>query len=302
VAVCVTVALVAPATAEAASISATASGDGTGRFTVSMTGTSDPCVDSPPGSCFGMFLTAYKTTPGAPCPLSEANNSLIAFRELSDAGGPFSQSATLVVPYGQSVQVCALIEHWRYDGSGDQIAASTSLVVSNLPPPPAKTSAVKTRALDVKRRLTVSIGCSLKCDVSANLLLLRPGGDLRFGSEPAIVKNVGVDRVALIWVTLSGGQLARLAKQWRPSELRVFGTSTFLDGSTRDFTRDVQFRRPPRRHGGGDGRCEPGYSPCLPIVGDLDCDDIPEGKKPVRVTGSDRYRLDADNDGIGCES
>ena len=26
--------------------------------------------------------------------------------------------------------------------------------------------------------------------------------------------------------------------------------------------------------GGGGSRCEPGYSPCLPIVGDLDCDDV----------------------------
>jgi subtilisin-like proprotein convertase family protein len=49
-------------------------------------------------------------------------------------------------------------------------------------------------------------------------------------------------------------------------------------------------------------RCEPGYSPCLPIVGDLDCDDVRAmGLAPVRVTGSDRYRLDGDNDGWGCE-
>jgi hypothetical protein len=37
-------------------------------------------------------------------------------------------------------------------------------------------------------------------------------------------------------------------------------------------------------------------------VGDLDCDQIADSKKPIRVTGSDRYRLDADGDGIGCES
>ena len=50
------------------------------------------------------------------------------------------------------------------------------------------------------------------------------------------------------------------------------------------------------------GNCEPGYSPCLPIVGDLDCADVRDlGKDPVTVTGSDRYRLDGDNDGIGCE-
>lgn len=49
------------------------------------------------------------------------------------------------------------------------------------------------------------------------------------------------------------------------------------------------------------GNCEPGYSPCLPIVADLDCGDIPDYLKPIHVTGSDPYRLDADGDGLGCE-
>jgi endonuclease YncB( thermonuclease family) len=48
--------------------------------------------------------------------------------------------------------------------------------------------------------------------------------------------------------------------------------------------------------------CEPGYDPCLPITGDLDCPDVEAlGLAPVRVTGSDRYRLDGNADGIGCE-
>jgi hypothetical protein len=48
--------------------------------------------------------------------------------------------------------------------------------------------------------------------------------------------------------------------------------------------------------------CQPGYSPCLPRVADLNCADIPSSKKPVRVTGSDPYRLDGDGDGYGCTS
>jgi hypothetical protein len=48
--------------------------------------------------------------------------------------------------------------------------------------------------------------------------------------------------------------------------------------------------------------CQPGYSPCLPRVTDLNCSDIPASKKPVRVTGSDPYRLDGDGDGWGCDS
>jgi len=47
--------------------------------------------------------------------------------------------------------------------------------------------------------------------------------------------------------------------------------------------------------------CQFGYSPCLPRVADLNCSDIPDSKKPIRVTGSDPYRLDADGDGYGCE-
>ncbi len=70
---------------------------------------------------------------------------------------------------------------------------------------------------------------------------------------------------------------------------------------------------PPAASGGGGGSggasgggasgpgCEPGYSPCLPVAGDLDCSDIPAAKKPVRVSGSDPYRLDGDGDGLGCE-
>ncbi len=47
--------------------------------------------------------------------------------------------------------------------------------------------------------------------------------------------------------------------------------------------------------------CAPGYSPCLPVVGDLDCGDILDSKKPIRVTGSDQYSLDRDGDGVACE-
>jgi hypothetical protein len=48
--------------------------------------------------------------------------------------------------------------------------------------------------------------------------------------------------------------------------------------------------------------CQPGYSPCLPRVADLNCGDIPASKKPVHVTGSDPYRLDGNGDGLGCTS
>jgi micrococcal nuclease len=49
-------------------------------------------------------------------------------------------------------------------------------------------------------------------------------------------------------------------------------------------------------------KCHPWYTPCLPIVADLNCPDVRAmGKAPVTVKGPDDYRLDRDGDGIGCE-
>jgi flagellar hook assembly protein FlgD len=62
--------------------------------------------------------------------------------------------------------------------------------------------------------------------------------------------------------------------------------------------------------GGGGGGCTPGYSPCLVDHGGADYDCFGgSGNGPYftapgviyRVTGSDPYGLDADNDGLGCE-
>jgi hypothetical protein len=58
---------------------------------------------------------------------------------------------------------------------------------------------------------------------------------------------------------------------------------------------------PQRQPAKSEGSCEPGYSPCLPRVADLNCSDIPAAKKPIHVSGDDPYHLDADGDGLGCE-
>src|ERR671925_269790 len=52
--------------------------------------------------------------------------------------------------------------------------------------------------------------------------------------------------------------------------------------------------------------CTAGYSPCIPPGPDVDCaGGTGDGPRyvmgPIRVTGSDPYGLDGDNDGIGCE-
>jgi resuscitation-promoting factor RpfB len=56
------------------------------------------------------------------------------------------------------------------------------------------------------------------------------------------------------------------------------------------------------------GSCHPAYDPCVPIASDVDCaggsgngPEYVEGPITVKVIGVDPYRLDADDDGIGCE-
>lgn len=54
----------------------------------------------------------------------------------------------------------------------------------------------------------------------------------------------------------------------------------------------------------GDTDCHPAYSPCLPnLPGDaLNCGDLTASQRPVTVLviGVDPYRIDRDNDGVGC--
>lgn len=46
--------------------------------------------------------------------------------------------------------------------------------------------------------------------------------------------------------------------------------------------------------------CAPGYDPCVPpYPPDVNCDDV---NGPITVTGNDPHGLDADGDGVACES
>jgi len=51
--------------------------------------------------------------------------------------------------------------------------------------------------------------------------------------------------------------------------------------------------------GVGGQSCSADYEPCIPVVADMNC---PEIGTQVRVVGDDPYNLDADGNGIGCES
>lgn len=46
-------------------------------------------------------------------------------------------------------------------------------------------------------------------------------------------------------------------------------------------------------------KCDPNYSGCIPVAGDVDCADL---EQAVQVIGDDIYQLDSDNDGIACET
>ena len=53
--------------------------------------------------------------------------------------------------------------------------------------------------------------------------------------------------------------------------------------------------------------CTAGYSPCLPPASSYDCaggsgNGPAYANGPIQVTGSDPYDLDAENDGVACDS
>lgn len=84
----------------------------------------------------------------------------------------------------------------------------------------------------------------------------------------------------------------------RATVLIAVAALTSLTMPTQDASAH-KYRSNGRRH------CTPGYRPCLHPAYDYDCrggsGDGPRYTGLVRVTGSDPYRLDTDNDGWGCE-
>lgn len=65
--------------------------------------------------------------------------------------------------------------------------------------------------------------------------------------------------------------------------------------------------RPPAPPPSQEDDCTSGYSPCLPPASDYDCaggsgDGPAYADGPIYVTGSDPYGLDADGDGVACET
>jgi hypothetical protein len=94
-----------------------------------------------------------------------------------------------------------------------------------------------------------------------------------------------------------------------PGKFRIRVVAVHFDKRAASTWLGVVVKKKPSPGGGG-GNCTPGYSPCLVYHGgaDYDCSGG-GGNGPFytaagvvyRVTGSDPYGLDADNDGLGCE-
>jgi FlgD Ig-like domain len=97
-----------------------------------------------------------------------------------------------------------------------------------------------------------------------------------------------------------------------PGTYRIKVVSVYYGQKIVSAWRKAVLKRKPSGGGGGGGgsNCTPGYSPCLVNHGGADYDCYGgSGNGPYyttpgvvyRVTGSDPYGLDADNDGYGCE-
>lgn len=95
-----------------------------------------------------------------------------------------------------------------------------------------------------------------------------------------------------------------------PGTYRIKVVSVYYGQKVVSAWRQVVLKRRSSGGGGGGAKCTPGYSPCLVNHGGADYDcaggsgNGPYYTKPgvvYRVTGSDPYGLDGDNDGYGCE-
>ncbi len=114
-----------------------------------------------------------------------------------------------------------------------------------------------------------------------------------------VLENKLHDLVCAGTLTLTHAQHIE-ATNWVAAYRKYVGSPPAASPATPAATKPPS-KAPAPTASGSSGRCEPGYSPCLPRVADLNCDDIPSSKTPVRVSGSDPYGLDSDGDGVGCE-
>jgi hypothetical protein len=194
------------------------------------------------------------------------------------------------------------------------LLASALLLASAGPasagPPASKSGAlvnyVTTGKLKVSKRIQILVVCSANCDVISNSRIKGPGVNLVGNVSGPL--QAGVPGGPFF---KPSGPLLRAMKA-NPGKFRLINNITATDpatGATDAISRTFRFKGPRRKGGGGGGgsNCTPGYSPCITLGSDVDCEggggDGPRFVQgPVTVTGSDPYGLDSDGNGIGCET
>jgi resuscitation-promoting factor RpfB len=114
------------------------------------------------------------------------------------------------------------------------------------------------------------------------------------GTTRVRTKGVAGVRTLTYEVTLTDG---------RPTAKKLITSVVTRTPVTKVVAVGTRKPRPPAGSG-----CDPNYSgACVPIASDVDCaggsgDGPAYVQGPVRVVGTDVYRLDRDGDGIGCDN
>jgi hypothetical protein len=169
--------------------------------------------------------------------------------------------------------------------------------------------------LELDRARTLLVRASLDADVERRYSNLPKGSVL--DQDPASGARVAEGTVVLITVAEPLPQIPdvvglTIAQAERSLRQAGFDARVVRSGTT-GIPGTVTAQTPAAGVGARPGRevrittpnCTAGYSPCLPPASDYDCaggsGDGPKYTGFVRVTGSDPYGLDADNDGYGCE-
>ncbi|MGH3112745.1 MAG: thermonuclease family protein [Gaiellaceae bacterium] len=193
---------------------------------------------------------------------------------------------TLELANGRTVR---LVQIDTPEASGECFGQESGRVLAGLLPVGARVRLERDPALDGVDRYGRILRYVHRGETNVNLALVRRGA--------ASVWFFDGDRGRY------ADRLLAAARNARERKLGAWGACR----ATLDPSSGFQTR--PKGSGGngavdlsGSGECMDGYSPCLPVTGDLDCADVQAlGKAPVRVTGSDPYRLDGDDDGSGCD-
>jgi hypothetical protein len=102
--------------------------------------------------------------------------------------------------------------------------------------------------------------------------------------------------VALLAAGCSGSKTSQTSRQANRTEVTV-GSPTPSPKATVQSSTNGE---------GLSAKCDPNYSPCVPIASDVDCaggggNGPVYVRGPIRVIGTDIYGLDRDGDGIACE-